>query len=286
MKQNQAFLPYMADLYTLFCVALSFIFLVTPFFIELSFTASIVWILFSCLINVTVSLINHNHSHVATFGYRWANTIFEIFLTLTRGASASFIVVIHNLNHHKYNGKTGDWFHPSFEGRGTGFSRLWRYLFNTFKAFKNGAKNPEFVWPAYLKKKKGFENSILIIFTLFFLYLSPVKYLFFIFLPCMFGNLFVVFTNLVNHKNCNPDNIYESCMNYLNPIENFLLFNGGYHVAHHINANIHWSELPEFYNKEVSAHIDQKYEKGSMLKTMLWDYLFNFQSNNKIRELV
>ena len=94
----------------------------------------------------------------------------------------------------------------------------------------------------------------------------------------MFGNMFVVFTNLINHKNCNPENIYESTMNYLNPVENFFLFNGGYHVAHHINPNIHWSELPRFYKKEVSPNIDQQYEKGSMFKEIFSKYLFNFKT--------
>lgn len=278
MREPKAFLPYYTDLYTLFCVIMSFVLLTTPFFIELTFTQALAWIIFSCFFNMTVSLINHNHSHVPTFGRNWANLIFEGFLTVTRGASCSFIIAIHNLNHHTYNGKVGDWFHPSFEGHGTGFKRMWRYIFKTFKTFKTETKNPDFKWPSYLKKKKNNETILLILFTLLFLILSPVKYLFFIFIPCMFGNMFVVFTNLINHKNCNPENIYESTMNYLNPVENFFLFNGGYHVAHHINPNIHWSELPRFYKKEVSPNIDQQYEKGSMFKEIFSKYLFNFKT--------
>ena len=69
---------------------LSLFLLVAPFFLELSFLSSLLWVSVSCLVNFIVNLIDHNHIHVPTFGYKTLNTIFGLLLTITRGASERF----------------------------------------------------------------------------------------------------------------------------------------------------------------------------------------------------
>ena len=52
------------------------------------------------------------------------------------------------------------------------------------------------------------------------------------------------------------------------PTLNFLLFNNGFHAAHHENAGAHWSKLPEAHAK-IAAEIDP-----ALIQTSLWWYWF------------
>lgn len=270
-------LPYKADLYTIFCVLMMLALMVIPFFYEIPFIVYPLWILISFFFSFCVNLINHNQSHVETFGYSWANHLFNLSLVMARGASAIFIEIIHG-QHHQYEGRKEDWFSPDNAGSGRGLSPLWKYIKTTASRFKKGGATNFSKMPAKWRTFQWIERITLVLWIGFFLLLSWKKFILFVLVPWLFGNFFLVLTNLFFHKDTNPEEKLELSLNFLNRFENLVFFNGGYHTVHHLRPNIHWSKLPEYHEKLVAPELKANYKKDSMILYFLKDFLFKKDS--------
>ncbi|MEE2743563.1 MAG: fatty acid desaturase [Bdellovibrionota bacterium] len=271
-KSPKKILPYWQDTYSVFMAFLCLFLLVFPLYQDFSLGLSLLWLAVSCLVNFIVNLIDHNHIHVPTFGYRPLNIGFGLFLTLIRGASERFTFIIHNLNHHRYEGSKEDWFWPGNEGKGFLPLRPFIYAFKTGRRFKKEGKD------LFSKMNKEFEaiklaeRLILTSFIVFILYTNWAKALIFILVPWVFGNYFIVFTNLIFHKGCDPHSKLGLSKNYTNTLENFLFLNGGYHTIHHLYPRVHWSQLPKMHKLHVEPFINQKYMYNSMVLDSLKVY--------------
>lgn len=55
----------------------------------------------------------------------------------------------------------------------------------------------------------------------------------------------------------NPESNYALTYNCIDTVKNRETFNDGYHVIHHMNARLHWSELPEYFHKTVEKHFKE-----------------------------
>jgi fatty acid desaturase len=67
------------------------------------------------------------------------------------------------------------------------------------------------------------------------------------------------FGNYSQHIFVDPDNNlsnYHLTYNCIDHFTNKTTFNDGYHVIHHANARLHWSELPEQFLKTLGKHRD------------------------------
>lgn len=53
-----------------------------------------------------------------------------------------------------------------------------------------------------------------------------------------------------------PDNPYKSTYTCINTSTNALNFNDGYHVEHHLNPNVPWYVLPEYFQKHLGNYAD------------------------------
>lgn len=60
----------------------------------------------------------------------------------------------------------------------------------------------------------------------------------------------------------NPESNFALSYNCINSPVNKTTFNDGYHVIHHFNARLHWSELPEYFHSDA---IRQKHLKEGAL---------------------
>jgi hypothetical protein len=61
-------------------------------------------------------------------------------------------------------------------------------------------------------------------------------------------------------------------------IGNFLVFNNGYHAAHHENAGLHWSKLPEAHAK-IAHLIDPRLNEQSIFGFCFRSYVLGFFSS-------
>jgi fatty acid desaturase len=70
--------------------------------------------------------------------------------------------------------------------------------------------------------------------------------------------------NYDQHVHTDPWSKYNHSRNFESFGVSFFLFNNGYHTAHHENASIHWSKLPELH-AELRPHIDPELLQNSLV---------------------
>jgi len=114
---------------------------------------------------------------------------------------------------------------------------------------------------AWRRKRYGlvYRNvaaTILTMVGVYFLYnWKPVATLWVFIIPFFLTSFALMFGNWCQHILIDPkrfDDSYALTYNLINTPMNKLTYNDGYHVVHHLNSQLHWSKLPQFFlqNKE------------------------------------
>jgi fatty acid desaturase len=157
------------------------------------------------------------------------------------------------------------------------------YAFRTAVRFKREGKEVFSRMKKRLGRIQNAERVCLLLFFVLILWLDWRKIPHFVILPWVFGNYFIVYTNLLFHKGTDPDAKLTCSLNYLNRIEGWIFLNGGYHTMHHINPNVHWSQLPGQHRIHVEPFIDRKCIRGSMVIDTLRQYFNPFRLREGMR---
>jgi len=105
----------------------------------------------------------------------------------------------------------------------------------------------------------AFWNIVVVIFTYwgFVALLWQANYIATIYLfllPFFTASLALMFGNWSQHVFVDPKrptSNYALTYNCMNTIENQYTWNDGYHIVHHIAANLHWSEMPLYFKKNL-----------------------------------
>ena len=53
-----------------------------------------------------------------------------------------------------------------------------------------------------------------------------------------------------------PENDYKNSITCINSAYNKMCFNDGYHIGHHANPNMHWTDMPGYFVKNQQKYID------------------------------
>ncbi len=270
LKNNQ-------DKRTIFWVYNYFVITITSWiwFNYLSLYMKLVAVLLLCYFSFACSTIVHNTIHCSVFKNNNYNKIFETLLSLSYGHPVLSFVPGHNKSHHVYTQTKKDFM------RTTKLRYKWNLL--NFLLFQPTVAPKILINDIkYIMLQKGtsfYYNAMnqfrIIIFTnLFLLYLNPYKFLLLFYIPHLFAQWFIVSINIIQHDGCDivEPTIKEpinTARNLTGSIINYLTFNNGYHMMHHLKPSLHWSELPKQHNIFVKPFNHPNLNQPNML-TYIW----------------
>lgn len=224
------------------------------------------FLLFTFLV-FTCTLINHNHRHHLIFSSNSLNTLCNWIISVNIGAPSTRLHLVHHFNHHHYFPSHEDWCHPDTNAKGEGFGRILTYLKNsttTMTKYRNSL-----VKTKHHRRALFNEKVLLYVFSAGALYWNWKVFVFFI-LPGWFLGLSLLLTsNLLNHDHCDFSDEINHSRDFINPFENWLFCNNGYHTAHHLNPHLHWEELPSFHEKNIIPMKKKEFSSGSFFIFLL-----------------
>lgn len=233
------------------------------------------WLCISAFLCFASSIVNHNHMHCPTLSSAGLNRSFNLLLTVARGHTASGVVVPHNLNHHVEANTQRDWIRPELAGRGLGWVRLVRYVASASanmlvqRLRSDAPRLPRDDLPAVVAEK----------LTIVAIVVAAAAhdwrvFLLFNVLPWLVGLAFLVGVNLLQHDGCDARTPLGESRNFTSPVGNWLLFNNGFHTAHHLEPWRHWSELPELH-RAIRLRLGRPDLELRSILAFLWRFGFS-----------
>lgn len=234
----------------------------------------------SLYFGVSAAVIAHNHNHCPTFSTKRQNAFFGNVLSIFYGYPTFAWIPTHNLNHHKLVNKPGDatitW---RFTNRHN-FLVAFTYFF--VSAYYQSEPTKQFIERAKQKNPKlygmirtqftfwavGHLSLLAIALAAHGFKLGLYVWFFATALPAVFALWTVHLFNYEQHVHTDPWSKYNHSRNFVGRSLNYLLFNNGYHTAHHEHAGAHWSELPAL-DAPLAAHMDPVLRQRSV-----WWYWF------------
>lgn len=205
----------------------------------------------------------HNALHLPLFYSKNLNTLFQIALTFLFGHPVTLLVPVHNLAHHKHTQAPEDLL------RSTKLRSKWnllnclqatqagiRIIIEDFKFFKvQRAKNTP-IWRQF-----RVEFALVILYGLTLLYMAPLKWFVFIFIPQNVSQGFILAINFVWHDGCDDDQEgYNHSRNFTGRMFNWIFLNNGFHTIHHRKPYLHWARAKEEHDKTVHPYIHPNLE--------------------------
>ena len=116
------------------------------------------------------------------------------------------------------------------------------------------------------------QRILVLTFFAIFVYFRPWLF-FFIFAPSWFiGLYFLLAGNLLTHDGCELNTEWNHSRNFLSKAENWFLFNHGFHTAHHVDQQVHWSLLPGIHEQQCAGKVDGRFEVNSYFYYLLKNY--------------
>lgn len=260
------------DWRSLACVGLTLLFLCAPHAWAPPSWLAAPWIGIAAFLCFASSIVNHNHMHSAVFRETRLNLLLNLLLTAARGHTASGVIVPHNLNHHVETSRQSDWIRPELAGGGLGWIRCVRYIARASanmlvqRMRESAPRLSRSRLPALAAEKALLATAIVAA-----LWHDWQVFLLFNALPWLAGLALLVGVNLLQHDGCDPTKPLGESRNFTSPLGNWLLFNNGYHAAHHLEPGRHWSELPELH-RAIRPRITRADLEVRSILGFLWDF--------------
>jgi fatty acid desaturase len=189
----------------------------------------------------------HNQHHRNCMAWKPANRVYEILLYFQNGTSPYAWTLHHNVGHHAHyldqNIDPSAW--KTQDGRVMG---RWEYsIKNSIMLYPNIVKIGRH-FPLLMQKfTLMFVISNLILALLF--YINPVNALVLYLVPMVYMVVFLLDATYPHHAKLESIDPVLASRNNLNLMFNFITCNLGYHAAHHIDPELHWTELPAAHAK-------------------------------------
>jgi beta-carotene hydroxylase len=205
------------------------------------------------------AIFSHNHNHCPTFTGRRANAFFSAWISVFYGYPTFAWIPTHNLNHHKYVDRAGD---ATITWRLTTKNRFWMAAVYFFvSSYWQSAPIKEYIAKARTSRPRLYRQIITQYVVVFGTHLAllalavalhggkrgTLVYLSAFGIPALCALWSIMYTNYIQHVHCDPWSLHNHSRNFVSPLNNFLLFNGGFHTVHHEHAGVHWSRYPALH---------------------------------------
>lgn len=214
--------------------------------------------LFACLMAVSVTTIAHNHNHLPIWKNKWLNIFQDYWLTVFYGFPVFAWIPTHNMNHHKFNNKEGDY---TITYRVSERNNLLTLLtYPTISSYWQQKPISAFLKRNYEKRRSRFyyyisQYVVLALWIIAALLIDPMKALLYVIIPQQVGLFAVLVFNYLQHVGADEESKWEHSRDMVSPVMNALLFNNGYHTIHHNHPGTHWSQAPEEHAK-IQANLN------------------------------
>lgn len=269
-------LVHKADRRSLATVFVTVALLVAPQWLALGTGTTIVWIVLTFLACCASHVVVHNHCHVPIFANDAANRGFNLAASLARGHCASDVYLAHNVNHHAQQGRAGDWIAPTLGGTGHAVLRLLRFIVRAAVSMARernrlpGKGRALIAEPfrSSLPREKVFLPIAVLILLVHDVHATLLHAV----LPWAGALAWLVGVNFIQHEECTPDSEFAHSRNFTGRSTNWLLFNNGYHTAHHAAPGLHWHDLPAAHAR-LADRIPARLCERSATRYMIRRYL-------------
>lgn len=260
-------LRYKADFKTLIYMALTTALLIMQW---TSIGVHPVTYVIYCFLSVAVSVITHNHNHVRMWKWDFLNTLQDWWLTVFYGFPVFAWIPTHNKNHHKMNNRPGDYTITYRFSEKNNFVTLLSYP--TISGYYQQKPIRDYLKFMYKNNKNRFFLSvsqylILVLWIGAALLIDWRKAIYFVIIPQQISLFSVLIFNYVQHVHADEESQWNHSRNFTGFL-NFMLFNNGYHTAHHEIAGLHWSQVPAEH-KKIEHLID-----NSLKERSFWWFIF------------
>lgn len=221
-------------------------------------------------------VINHNHQHHPTFVAGPLNKVFSVLITFAMGVPATAIVAMHNFNHHVHNNHADDFVRVSIVRFRWNLLNLVLFPFVAVIHYLPAKARDMKDWRTnrpHLYRQVLLERIIYYPLLLTLLIFGPLETLLFIILPQLYGQWGILAINHVQHDGCDADSEYNHSRNFVGRWLNWWVFNNGYHTAHHLRPNLHWTQVPQLH-QEIRDRIAPELERHSLLWAVIQFYFW------------
>ncbi len=205
------------------------------------------------------------------------NKFFQIVLSFTYGHSTSAYVPGHNFSHHKYTQTNKDAIRTSkARFRINLFNQLFFFFIMSGDILKGEIR---FAQKMRTERPEWFRQYllelVLVIGTKIALLIVNWKCaLLFIVIPHQYAAWGIVSTNYFQHDGADHDHPYNHSRNFTGKGLNWILFNNGFHGAHHMKPNLHWSLLPAYHEEHVRPFIHPALDRTSLLGYLIETHIY------------
>ncbi|MCI0651657.1 MAG: fatty acid desaturase [Planctomycetes bacterium] len=210
------------------------------------------------LLAFVACIVKHNHIHIETFGGdRW-NRGFSLLLSLLTGTPTTGIITAHNERHHGRNNTEQDFVRCSIACFRWNWLNLLAFPFLSVRAMSREKPSDLRRWrrsrPA-LFRQALIERGATYAAAALLLALDWRATLIYLIAPWLVAQWALLAINLLQHQGCDPESSHDHSRNITGRFVNWLLLNNGYHTAHHLRPELHWSLLPAFHRAHVEPRI-------------------------------
>lgn len=215
----------------------------------------------------------HNAAHAPPLRSSRANRLLFLALTLWQGGPVASYVPGHNESHHRHLQTERDVMRTTKVQWNSQLLNLLTFFVTVLPSvLRNDLR--------YMRARRGSplhaqflaQTALLHFFLLALLLLDWRKTVEIYLAPTVTGKGVLVTLNLLQHDGCDPTSVYDHSRNFTGPLLNYLLFNNGFHTAHHLYPSLHWSALPAAHDK-ISSHIHPSLLQPSILSYTARTYL-------------